>query len=40
MPDLALAADPASLPRRKARFITGLEALPVTFAPSRPLARV
>ena len=40
MPDLALAADPASLPRRKARFITGLEALPVTFTPSRPLARV
>jgi cytochrome P450 family 142 subfamily A polypeptide 1 len=36
MPDLELAADPATLPRRKANFITGLEAMPVTFTPSAP----
>ncbi len=39
MPDLELAADPAGLPRRRANFISGLEKMPVTFSPSRPLAR-
>jgi cholest-4-en-3-one 26-monooxygenase len=37
MPDIELAADPASLPRRRANFITGLEAMPITFSPSEPL---
>jgi cholest-4-en-3-one 26-monooxygenase len=36
LPDLELAADSASLPRRRANFITGLEAMPVTFTPSAP----
>jgi cytochrome P450 family 142 subfamily A polypeptide 1 len=40
LPDLALAADPAQLPRRRANFISGLEQMPVTFSPSKPLARV
>ena len=39
LPDLELAADPATLPRRRANFISGLESMPVTFTPSRPLAR-
>jgi cytochrome P450 family 142 subfamily A polypeptide 1 len=39
MPDIELAADPASLPRRRANFITGLEAMPITFRPSKPLER-
>jgi cholest-4-en-3-one 26-monooxygenase len=39
LPDLELAADPARLPRRRANFISGLEQMPVTFSPSRPLAR-
>jgi len=39
LPDLELAADPASLPRRRANFITGLEAMPVRFSPSTPLLR-
>ena len=39
MPDIELAADPASLPRRRANFITGLEAMPITFSPSKPLER-
>jgi cholest-4-en-3-one 26-monooxygenase len=39
LPDLELAADPASLPRRRANFISGLESMPVRFSPSRPLAR-
>jgi cholest-4-en-3-one 26-monooxygenase len=39
MPDLELAADPTGLPRRRANFISGLESMPVTFSPSRPLAR-
>ena len=34
-----LAADPASLPRRRANFISGLESMPVRFSPSRPLLR-
>jgi cytochrome P450 family 142 subfamily A polypeptide 1 len=32
MPDLELAADPADMPRRRANFITGLEAMPVRFS--------
>jgi cytochrome P450 family 142 subfamily A polypeptide 1 len=40
LPDLELAADPASLPRRRANFISGLEQMPVTFSPSEPLAQV
>jgi len=39
LPDLTLAADPADLPRRPANFVSGLEAMPVTFTPTRPLAR-
>jgi cytochrome P450 family 142 subfamily A polypeptide 1 len=39
LPDLQLAADPATLPRRKARFITGLEAMPVTFSKTHPVRR-
>ncbi len=38
MPDLELAAEPASLPRRRANFISGLESMPVTFTPSRPVS--
>ncbi|HEX6312954.1 MAG TPA: cytochrome P450, partial [Acidimicrobiia bacterium] len=38
LPDLELAADPASLPRRRANFISGLEAMPVRFSPSAPVA--
>jgi cytochrome P450 family 142 subfamily A polypeptide 1 len=37
LPDLELAADPAELPRRRANFISGLEAMPVRFTPSRPV---
>ncbi len=39
LPDLELTADPATLPRRRANFISGLESLPVRFTPSAPLAR-
>lgn len=39
LPDLELAADPATLPRRRANFISGLESMPVTFSPSKPLLR-
>jgi cytochrome P450 family 142 subfamily A polypeptide 1 len=39
LPDVDLAADPSSLPRRRANFISGLESMPVTFTPSTPLAR-
>jgi cytochrome P450 family 142 subfamily A polypeptide 1 len=39
LPDLELAADPATLPRRRANFISGLESMPVRFSPSRPLMR-
>ena len=38
MPDLELAADSASLPRRRANFISGLEAMPVTFTPGPRLS--
>jgi cytochrome P450 family 142 subfamily A polypeptide 1 len=40
LPDLELAVDPATLPRRPAHFVTGLEAMPVTFTPSAPVRRV
>lgn len=39
LPDLELAADPASLPRRRANFISGLESMPVRFSPSAPVGR-
>ena len=39
LPDIELTADSATLPRRRARFITGLEAMPVRFSKSRPLGR-
>jgi cholest-4-en-3-one 26-monooxygenase len=39
LPDLELGADPATLPRRRANFISGLESMPVRFRPSAPLAR-
>jgi cholest-4-en-3-one 26-monooxygenase len=39
LPDLELAADPATLPRRRANFISGLESMPVTFSPASPRAR-
>jgi cytochrome P450 family 142 subfamily A polypeptide 1 len=37
LPDLELAADSATLPRRKANFISGLESMPVRFTPSAPV---
>jgi cytochrome P450 family 142 subfamily A polypeptide 1 len=36
LPDLELAADPDTLPRRRANFISGLESMPVRFTPSAP----
>ncbi len=36
LPDLELAADSDSLPRRRANFISGLESMPVRFTPSAP----
>lgn len=39
MPDLELAAEPDTLPRRRANFISGLESMPVRFSPSAPRAR-
>ena len=39
MPDLEFATDAASLPRRPANFVSGLESMPVRFTPSRPLLR-
>jgi cytochrome P450 family 142 subfamily A polypeptide 1 len=33
LPDLELAGDPATFPRRRANFISGLESMPVRFAP-------
>ena len=38
LPDIELTSDSASLPRREANFITGLEAMPVKFTPTKPLA--
>ena len=40
LPDLAFAGDPAGFRRRPANFISGLEAMPVTFTPSKPIAAV
>ena len=37
LPDLELAADSASLPRRRANFISGLESMPVRFTASAPV---
>jgi cholest-4-en-3-one 26-monooxygenase len=37
LPDLELAADSATLPRRKANFISGLESMPVRFTPTKPV---
>ncbi|HET9730099.1 MAG TPA: cytochrome P450 [Acidimicrobiia bacterium] len=39
LPDIELTVDAASLPRRRANFITGLESMPVRFTPSAPRAR-
>jgi cytochrome P450 family 142 subfamily A polypeptide 1 len=38
LPDLRLSS-PDALPLRPANFVSGLEAMPVTFKPTRPLAR-
>jgi cytochrome P450 family 142 subfamily A polypeptide 1 len=37
LPDIELAVDPASLPRRPANFVSGLESMPVRFTPSAPV---
>jgi cytochrome P450 family 142 subfamily A polypeptide 1 len=37
LPDLELAADPATLPRRRANFISGLESMPVRFHATAPV---
>jgi cytochrome P450 family 142 subfamily A polypeptide 1 len=37
LPDLHLAVDRAELPRRKANFISGIEAMPVEFTPTAPV---
>jgi cytochrome P450 family 142 subfamily A polypeptide 1 len=37
LPDLHLAVDRASLPRRPANFISGIEEMPVEFTPSTPV---
>jgi cytochrome P450 family 142 subfamily A polypeptide 1 len=37
LPDLHLAVDRADLPRRKANFISGIEAMPVEFTPTAPV---
>jgi len=39
LPGLELAADPATLPRRRANFISGLESLPVRFTPTARVGR-
>ena len=39
LPDLELAADPATFPRRRANFISGLESMPVRFTPTRRVGR-
>ena len=39
LPDIHLAADRGSLPRRPANFISGFEAMPVAFTPSAPLGQ-
>jgi cytochrome P450 family 142 subfamily A polypeptide 1 len=40
IPDMTFATDPATLPRRRANFVTGLDAMPVTFTPTKPIAAV
>jgi cytochrome P450 family 142 subfamily A polypeptide 1 len=40
LPDLAFDGDPSTFPRRPANFISGLEAMPVTFSPSKPKTAV
>ena len=37
LPDLHLAVDRATLPRRPANFISGIEEMPVEFTPTAPL---
>jgi cytochrome P450 family 142 subfamily A polypeptide 1 len=37
LPDLHLAVDRASLPRRPANFISGIEEMPVEFTPGAPV---
>ena len=37
LPDLELGAETASLPRRRAIFISGLESMPVRFSPTAPV---
>ena len=37
LPDIELTADPATLPRRRANFISGLEQMPVRFSPTKPV---
>jgi cytochrome P450 family 142 subfamily A polypeptide 1 len=39
MPDIELREDSSALPRRRANFISGLEQMPVSFSPSKPLLR-
>ena len=39
LPDLALASGADGRPRRPANFVSGLEAMPVSFTPSAPLLR-
>jgi cholest-4-en-3-one 26-monooxygenase len=39
LPDIELREDSASLPRRRANFISGLEQMPVSFTSSKPLSR-
>jgi cytochrome P450 family 142 subfamily A polypeptide 1 len=39
MPDIELREDSSALPRRRANFISGLEQMPISFSPSKPLLR-
>jgi cytochrome P450 family 142 subfamily A polypeptide 1 len=36
LPDMEFVGDPAGFPRRRANFVTGLEAMPVRFTPAKP----
>ena len=38
LPDLQLADSAATLPLRAANFVSGLEEMPVTFTPTKPLS--
>jgi cytochrome P450 family 142 subfamily A polypeptide 1 len=40
LPDIELTAGPATLPRRRANFISGLEQMPVRFSPTKPVGRI